>query len=398
MASFPGLVRSDRVHRPPRSELILIAVLLRNADIEAGFPTIARKRIQMNISVVIPLLNESDSLAELHAELSAVAARNDYNLEMIFVDDGSTDHSWQVVEKLARMDSRVFGVRLRRNFGKAAAISAGAVAASHEFVLTIDADLQDDPGEIPRLVAEMERGFDVVSGWKKDRKDPWSRRFASRVFNGMVNTLTQVRLHDHNCGFKLYRREIFDEVDLYGGFHRFIPVLAAARGFRVSEAVVNHRPRKHGRSRYGASRIFKGLLDLLTICFLTGYSQRPQHLMGAAGIGCFALGLSGMAFMAVYWLLRMLYFPEWTPLHQRPVVIYSAAALLLGTQLLTMGFLAELIVARDQKRGKRFSVRETVGEISSADRSLATGIASRATSPTIQAASGQEMRRHRLPE
>jgi glycosyltransferase involved in cell wall biosynthesis len=349
----------------------------------------------MNLSVVVPLLNESDSLSELHAELSAVAARHDYNLEIIFVDDGSTDASWQIIENLAKVDRRVFGIRLRRNFGKAAAISAGAVAASHEFVLTIDADLQDDPAEIPRLAAEMERGFDVVSGWKKDRKDPWSRRFASRVFNGLVNSLTQVRLHDHNCGFKLYRREIFDEVDLYGGFHRFIPVLAAARGFRVSEAVVNHRPRKHGRSRYGASRIFKGLLDLLTICFLTGYSQRPQHLMGAAGIGCFALGMSGMVFMAVYWILRMMYFPEWTPLHQRPVVIYSAAALLLGTQLLTMGFLAELIVARDQKRGRRFSVRQTVGEITSEDPFVAARIARRSSAPAAHVHRGQEHRERR---
>lgn len=327
----------------------------------------------------MPLFNEADSLVELHSELSQVGVDNGYELEMIFVDDGSTDGSWSVIQSLAEADPRVFGVRLRRNFGKAAAISAGTVVATHEFVLTIDADLQDDPREIPKLLAEMENGFDVVSGWKRHRQDPWSRRFASRIFNGLVNALTKVRLHDHNCGFKLYRREVFDEVDLYGGFHRFVPVLAAARGFRVGEAIVNHRQRKHGKSRYGVSRIFKGLLDLMTICFLTGYSQRPQHLLGAAGLGSFIIGLTGMFFMAVYWVLRMSLYPDWTPLHQRPVVIYSVAALLLGTQLLTMGFLAELIVARDQRRGRRFSVRETAGK--SAHRLAGGDSAKRATNP-----------------
>ncbi len=313
------------------------------------------------LSIIVPLFNEQQSLRELHAELDAVASEHGYEFEIIFVDDGSQDDSWAVVQQLAVDDTRVFGVRLRRNFGKAAAISAGTVVASHAFVVTIDADLQDDAREIPRLLAEMDNGFDVVSGWKKDRQDPWTRRVASRIFNGLVNTLTKVKLHDHNCGFKLYRREVFDEVDLYGGFHRFVPVLAAARGFRIGETEVNHRPRKYGKSRYGSGRIIKGLLDLMTVCFLTGYSQRPQHLLGAAGLFSFLIGVGGLLFMAIYWVLRMNFYPDWTPLHQRPVVIYSVAALLLGTQLLTMGFLAELIVARDQKRGRRFAVQETVG-------------------------------------
>lgn len=319
--------------------------------------------MKTNISVIIPLLNEQDSLRELHRELSDVAATNQYQLEMIFVDDGSTDDSWSIISDLASTDDRVFGVRLRRNFGKAAALSAGSVVANHEYVVTIDADLQDKPSEIPQLFAEMEKGYDVVSGWKKDRKDPWTRRFASRVFNWLVNKLTAVTLNDHNCGFKLYRREVFDEVDLYGGFHRFVPVLAAARGFKIGEAVVNHRPRKHGKSRYGSRRIVRGLLDLMTVCFLTGFSHRPQHLLGTAGVVSFLIGLFGLVYMAVYWILRMNYYPDWTPLHQRPVVIYSAAALLLGTQLLTMGFLAELIVARDQNRSRRFAVRETAGGV-----------------------------------
>ena len=317
--------------------------------------------MSIQLSIVIPLLNEEPSLEELSADLIRVASDNGYDLEMIFVDDGSTDGSWQIIRQLAAKDDRVKGIRLRRNFGKAAAISAGAAAAEYEYVVTIDADLQDDPSEIPKLLEVMATGFDVVSGWKRDRKDPWSRRFASKIFNGLVNGLTKVRLHDHNCGFKLYRREVFDEVDLYGGFHRFVPVLAAARGFKIAEAVVNHRPRKHGNSRYGPFRIVQGLLDLMTVCFLTGYSQRPQQLMGLIGAVSFLGGLTGMLFMAIYWLLRMNFYPDWTPLHQRPVVIYSVAGLLMGTQLLTIGFLAELLVARDQKRSRRFAIGETVG-------------------------------------
>ena len=316
------------------------------------------------VSIIVPLLNEQDSLRELHAELVAVEQANEYQFEIIFVDDGSTDGSWSEIQKLSAEDVRVFGVRLRRNFGKAAAISAGTVVASHDYVVTIDADLQDDPHEIPRLFEQLDKGFDVVSGWKVDRQDRWSRRFASRIFNWLVNTLTKVKLHDHNCGFKLYRREVFDEVDLYGGFHRFVPVLAAARGFRISETQVHHRKRKYGKSKYGSGRIVKGLLDLMTICFLTGYSQRPQHLLGTAGLVSFLVGVGGLVYMAFYWVLRMNFYPDWTPLHQRPIVIYSVAALLLGTQLLTMGFLAELIVARDQKRGRRFAVQETVGKVS----------------------------------
>ena len=315
----------------------------------------------MNLSIIIPLFNEQSSLEELCAELRQTASTNGYTIEIILVDDGSVDESWQTICRLAEKELRVFGVRLRRNFGKAAAISAGTVLARYDLVVTMDADLQDVPSEIPRLLAEMEKGFDVVSGWKRNRQDAWTRRFASRVFNGLVNALTKVRLHDHNCGFKLYRRQVFDEIDLYGGFHRFVPVLAAARGFRIGETEVHHRNRKYGKSKYGSLRIVKGLLDLMTVCFLTGYSQRPQHLMGSAGLISFFTGVTGLFYMAVYWVLRMNFYPDWTPLHQRPVVIYSVAALLLGTQLLTMGFLAELIVARDQKRGRRFAVQETVG-------------------------------------
>jgi glycosyltransferase involved in cell wall biosynthesis len=235
------------------------------------------------ISAVIPVYNEAESLDELHRELSEVAAAHQYDLEVIFIDDGSTDGSWETIERLAADDPRIRGIRFRRNFGKAAALTAGFSEAQGRIDLTLDADLQDDPAEIPNFLSQMQEGLDVVSGWKKVRHDPWHKVGPSRIFNWLVGYMTGVKLHDHNCGFKCYRREIFDEVRLYGEMHRFVPVLAAARGWRVGEIVVQHRARKFGQSKYGFRRFVKGFLDLLTVYFLTGYGQRPQHLLGTLG-------------------------------------------------------------------------------------------------------------------
>lgn len=314
------------------------------------------------LSVVIPVLDESESLEALHAELSDVARDNNYELEYVFIDDGSTDESWAKIEELASRDSRVRGIRFRRNFGKAAALSAGFAAARGELVVTLDADLQDDPREIPRFLAEIDKGLDCISGWKQVRHDPWHKVLPSRVFNWLVGRLTGVRLHDHNCGFKCYRREIFSEVRLYGELHRFVPVLAAARGWKVGEIVVNHRSRKHGRSKYGASRIIKGFLDLLTVYFLTGFEQRPQHLLGTLGILSFFVGFCGLLYLACYWVVDKLY-PTWglEDLHNRPAVIYSMGALLLGSQLMSMGFLAELFTAYYGRSSVPYSIKDRVG-------------------------------------
>ncbi len=311
------------------------------------------------LSAVIPVFNEVDSLTALHGELSQVAAAEKIDLEIIFVDDGSCDGSWEVINRLAQEDSRVHGIRFRRNFGKAAALSAGFRAARGERIVTLDADLQDDPREIPRFLAHMDVGFDVVSGWKQVRHDPWHKVLPSRVFNWMVGVVTGVRLHDHNCGMKSYKREIFEEVRLYGELHRFVPVLAHARGFKVSEVVVNHRPRKFGHSKYGVRRIVKGFLDLLTVKFLTGFGQRPQHLLGTLGLCCFMLGGLGLSYLAIYWLAARV-FPEWglLPLHQRPATLYSVGALLLGGQLMSIGFLAELITAYHGRDADTYSVAE----------------------------------------
>ena len=314
------------------------------------------------ISIVIPVHNENESLSVLHEELATVARQQNLELEIIFVDDGSNDGSWDTIRRLAEQKSNVSGIRFRRNFGKAAALNAGISSASFPLVMTMDADLQDDPHEIPKFLAQVNQGFDVVSGWKQVRNDPWHKVLPSRIFNWLVSWVTGVRLHDHNCGFKCYRREIFEEVRLYGELHRFVPVLAAARGWNVGELVVHHRARKFGRSNYGFERFIKGFLDLLTVHFLTGYNQRPQHLLGTIGIGSFFVGLVGLLYLALYWVAAQM-FPDWrlTPLHARPAVIYSVGALLLGAQLMSMGFLAELMTAYHGGKANSYSVRERVG-------------------------------------
>jgi glycosyltransferase involved in cell wall biosynthesis len=315
------------------------------------------------ISVVIPVYNERDSLAVLHSEIAKVAQQEGLELEVLFVDDGSTDGSWEVIADLARQHGWVHGLRFRRNFGKTAALAAGFRHVTGDLVFTLDADLQDDPKEIPRFLAALSQGLDVVSGWKKLRHDPWHKVFPSRVFNRMVSWLTGVWLHDHNCGMKCYRAEVFREIRLYGELHRFIPVLAAARGYRVGEIVIEHRPRRFGRSKYGVRRFVKGFLDLLTVKFLTGFGQRPQHLLGTIGLISFLIGNLGMGWLAVTWVIGQLYPGTYPPLHQRPALIYALAALVIGAQFMTIGFLAELFVAYQMRDEESYSIAQTTGPL-----------------------------------
>lgn len=305
------------------------------------------------ISVVIPVYNESESLATLHAELDR-AFQGRGSVEFWFVDDGSQDGSWAALNDLARLDPRVHAIRFRRNFGKAAALTAGFRASRGSLVFTMDADLQDDPAEVPRFLAKLGEDLDVVSGWKRTRHDPWHKVGPSRLFNWTVSTLTGCHLHDHNCGFKLYRREVLDEVNIYGELHRFVPVLAHARGFRVGEIEVHHRARRFGHSKYGLSRLLKGFLDLLTVRFLTRFGHRPLHVLGTIGLVMLLLGGLGLLYLAIAWLLND------GPSGTSPWLILVATLMGVGTQLVSLGILAELITSYNFRPNDAYSVAETL--------------------------------------
>ncbi|WZP01031.1 glycosyltransferase family 2 protein [Isosphaeraceae bacterium EP7] len=305
--------------------------------------------------MVVPLKDEAESLATLHAELDRVVADAELGpAEFLFIDDGSRDKSWEVIKTLVALDPRVRAIRFRRNFGKAAALTAGFQAVRGEVVFTLDGDLQDDPAEIPRFLAKLDGGLDVVSGWKRRRHDPWHKVYPSRVFNWLVSTLTGCHLHDHNCGFKAYRRQALLEVGIYGELHRFVPVLAHARGFRVGEIEVNHRSRRFGSSKYGVTRFIKGLLDLLTVRFLTVFAQRPLHVIGGAGLASLTIGGLGLSYLALLWLIGQ------GPIGVRPLLIYSAVLVGLGTQLLSVGILAELVTSYNIRAEHTYSIAETL--------------------------------------
>ena len=316
------------------------------------------------VSLVIPVLNEKESLPPLFAEIREVADANKLRVEVVFIDDGSTDGSWTVVSELAAADPRVRGIKFRRNFGKAAALAAGFQAARGGSVITLDGALQDAPQEIPRFLAALKGGYDVVSGWKKVRLDPWHKVYPSKVFNGMVSRLTGVALHDHNCGMKAYRSEVFHEVKLYGELHRFIPVLANARGFKVGELVINHRPRKFGYSKYGFRRFAKGFLDLVTVKFLTGFGRRPQHLLGNFGLIPLGLGFLGLFLLAVNAVVRVMtdHTQGAANVTQTVVAILSVGLLLFGTQLVIAGLIAELIVDRGPDDLDPYCVADSTAE------------------------------------
>ncbi|MEY3173781.1 MAG: Undecaprenyl-phosphate 4-deoxy-4-formamido-L-arabinose transferase [Planctomycetota bacterium] len=314
---------------------------------------------QRSVSVVVPVFNEHASLRQLLQELFAGIGPVLPDFEVILVDDGSTDASWEVICELSREFTRVTGIRFRRNFGKAAALTAGMAAASGSLILMLDADLQDDPAEFRSLLSRIDAGFDVVNGWKQRRLDPWHKVYPSRVFNWLVGSTTGLRLHDHNCGLKLFRAEVAAEVRIYGELHRFIPVLAHARGFRVTEVAVNHRPRQHGHSKYGIRRFLRGLLDLITVNFITVFSSRPLHALGGIGLGLFAAGSLGLLYLGSLWLLMRTGAVPLASIGGRPLLAYSVAAALLGGQILSLGLLAELLVATTGRAHDLYSIRET---------------------------------------
>jgi dolichol-phosphate mannosyltransferase len=276
------------------------------------------------------------------------------------IDDGSSDESWNEIERLAKSKSTVHGIRFRRNFGKAAALSAGFQQATGKTIITMDADLQDDPKEIPRMLAKLDEGYEVVSGWKQRRFDPWHKRWPSKVFNGILRYFSRLPLHDFNCGFKAYRKEVLEEISLYGEMHRFIPVLAAARGFRVAEITVEHHPRLHGQSKYGWSRIPKGLMDLATVVFLTRFRYRPQHLLGGLGGCLLLLGSALLVTLMIAWVwTRAIGSPTPVHLHERASFFVAILLIMLGIQSFATGLLAELLVANSGNTRPIYSIAES---------------------------------------
>jgi glycosyltransferase involved in cell wall biosynthesis len=295
------------------------------------------------ISVVVPLFNEENTLDALYREVAEALDKHGEPWEVVFVDDGSTDGSLAALTQLHDEASNAVVVHLRRNFGKAAALQAGFLEARGEVVVTIDADLQDDPAEIPQLLAKLDEGFDLVSGWKTRRNDPWTRRLLSRVFNWATAVVSGVRLHDVNCGLKAYRAEVLEGIRLYGELHRFIPVLASYRGFRVAEVAVNHRPRAHGRSRYGLNRYLRGFFDLLSVTFMGRYRHRPLHLFGGVGL---LMGFVGFLVLVYLTILKI----GGAGIGHRPLLTLGVLLLVVGVQFVSLGLLSELITSQHEER------------------------------------------------
>jgi glycosyltransferase involved in cell wall biosynthesis len=295
------------------------------------------------ISVVVPLYNEEHSLESLYREIAAALDAAGHEFEVVFVDDGSTDGSLAALTQLHAETTNVVVVHLRRNFGKAAALQAGFLEARGDVVVTIDADLQDDPAEIPALLAKLDEGFDLVSGWKTRRNDPLTRRLFSRLFNWATALVSGVRLHDVNCGLKAYRAEVLQGMRLYGELHRFIPVLAAYRGFRIAEISVNHRPRPYGRSRYGPGRYLRGFFDLLSVTFMGRYRHRPLHLFGSVGL---AMGFAGSLILSYLTIIKI----GGAAIGHRPLLTLGVLLVVVGIQFVSLGLLSELITSQHEER------------------------------------------------
>lgn len=306
------------------------------------------------LSIVIPMKDEAENVSPLYKKLKASLEKIQYNYEIFFIDDGSTDSTYQELVNLSNTDNHLKIIKLRKNFGKATALSTGFKYVSGSIVITMDGDLQDDPEEIPRFIAKIEEGYDLVSGWKHLRLDPLTKTLPSKIFNRLACILTGVNLHDFNCGFKAYRRGVIDSLHLYGEMHRYIPALAAWSGFNITEIPVHHNHRLYGKSKYGFSRLIKGLLDLITVKFLISYSSRPLHVFGVPGI-CSLLvgGIIG------FYLLILKYF-ENIRLSERPLLMLSIVLVFIGFQFISLGLLGEMITYREAREENNNRFIETI--------------------------------------
>jgi glycosyltransferase involved in cell wall biosynthesis len=307
----------------------------------------------MDISIVIPLLNESESLPHLMKAIAAVMEKQTWSWEVVFIDDGSTDDSFAVCRNLNRQYPGTVAVhRFTRNYGKSAALCVGLAKAQGEIIITMDADLQDDPAAIPEMVAKVNEGWDLVSGWKKVRHDPLSKTLPSKIWNLLTSSIAGLRLHDFNCGFKAYRGEAAKALDIYGERHRYLPVLAHWNGYRVTEIAVPHHPRQYGQSKFGSfSRGFKGIFDLLTILFLRKYMKNPLHFFGLLGLVFGLLGSGVLAWFGVQWIIT-------GSMHIRPLMLLSAVAIIMGIQFVSIGLIGEMITNAAPKN--TYKIRESI--------------------------------------
>jgi glycosyltransferase involved in cell wall biosynthesis len=311
----------------------------------------------MDLSIIVPVFNEEESLPELCEWIAKVMHRNYYSYEVILVDDGSNDRSWEVIESIHELNNHVKGIRFQRNYGKSDALNEGFRCSQGDVVITLDADLQDSPEEIPALRRMiLEDGYDLVSGWKKVRHDPLSKTIPSRFFNWVTSKVSRIRLHDFNCGLKAYRLNLVKSIEVYGEMHRYVPLIAKWAGFRkIGEKVVEHHPRKYGKSKFGMGRLITGGLDLASIMFVGKYGKRPMHLFGTGGIISFLVG-----FIIFFYLFFSKFFFDKTGLTQRPLFFVALVGMIIGTQLFVTGFIAELI-SRNAPNRNAYLVEKRIG-------------------------------------
>ncbi len=313
----------------------------------------------MDISIIIPLLNEDESIGELTAWIERTLKPYKYSYEIIFVDDGSTDQSWEVIQSLHQTHPEVEGIRFRRNYGKSAALHTGFQQAKGDVVITMDADLQDSPEEIPGLYDMiMKDGYDLVSGWKKERHDPIMKTVPSKFFNYITRKMSGINLHDFNCGLKAYKNEVVKNIEIYGEMHRYIPVIAKSNGYgKIGEKVVQHQARKYGTSKFGLERFINGFLDLLSISFVSRFSKKPMHFFGSLG---FTFSIVGTIILLYLSLNKLIY--DQYGIAERPAFFFGILLLIIGSQLFLTGFLAEL-VSRNSPNRNSYDIKDVVGTI-----------------------------------
>jgi glycosyltransferase involved in cell wall biosynthesis len=306
------------------------------------------------LSLVIPAYNEEESINELVERISKVCDEENYTREIIFINDGSSDKTAEVIEELSQKNGRIKLISFRRNFGKSAALAEGFYVAKGEIVITMDADLQDDPAEIPHLVAKLDEGFDLVSGWKKKRHDPLGKTLPSKFFNKTTSALSGIKLNDFNCGLKAYRKEVTKSVKVYGELHRFVPVLAFWKGFKVTEIPVLHHARKFGVSKFGARRFFSGFFDLLTVLFISKYKKKPMHLFGFLGLFFFFIGFGINGYLSFLWF-------SGEAIGHRPLLLFGVMTLIVGVQFIGIGLLGEMITNSFQRKNPDYEISKKIG-------------------------------------